>query len=247
MKNLTALLILAALALMASRASAQTHLRGQPYVQLEAGSYDTALPSLNNFALKAGVGKYTRRLWGSMFFVSVAHKQTWLVSEGSRVLIDTPVPVDQYMAGYQLTPNLYQSAMRTFLIKLPLSLQAGYESINRNRDFAGPYLLIPPGPYKPELNAERWYAVPLTVYLRPVSAAGAASYQITFDTDTYGYLEIAGDRLFPGDKITLPYAAFKDYRLGVRFVTPIAGAQRVRLTAVSGQQTRQADTNFTIN
>lgn len=144
MKNLTALLILAALALVAGHASAQTHLRGQPYVQLEAGSYDTALPSLNNFALKAGVGKYTRRLWGSMFFVSVAHKQTWLVSEGSRVLIDTPVPVDQYMAGYQLTPNLYRSAMRTFLIKLPLSLQAGYESINRTRDFAGPYLLSPP-------------------------------------------------------------------------------------------------------
>lgn len=144
MKNLTALLILAALALMAGRASAQTHLRGQPYVQLEAGSYDTALPSLNNFAIKAGVGKYTRRLWGSMFFVSVAHKQTWLVSEGSRVLIDTPVPVDQYMAGYQLTPNLYRSAMRTFLIKLSLSLQAGYESINRNRDFAGSYLLSPP-------------------------------------------------------------------------------------------------------
>lgn len=116
--------------------------------------------------------------------------------------------------------------------------------VAQKRDFN---LLILPGPYKPELNAERWYAVPLTVYLRPVSAAGAASYQITFDTDTYGYLEIAGDRLFPGDKITLPYAAFKDYRLGVRFVTPIAGAQRVRLTAVSGQQTRQADTSFTIN
>lgn len=144
MKNLTAILITAASILLTGHATAQTHLRGQSYVQIEAGAYDKALPWQNNFAVKAGLGKYTRRLWGSMFFVSVAHKETWLVSEGSRVLIDTPVPVDQYMAGYQLTPNLYQSAMRTFLIKMPLSLHAGYESINRNRDFVGPYLLTPP-------------------------------------------------------------------------------------------------------
>lgn len=107
-------------------------------------------------------------------------------------------------------------------------------------------LLIPPGPYKPELNTERWNAVPLTIYLRPVGVAGAPEYQITFNSDTYGYLEIGDDRLYPGDKITLPYALFKNYRLGVRFVTPTGGAQRVRLTAVSGQQARQAETVFTL-
>lgn len=144
MKNLTAILVLSVTTLLAGRAAAQTHLRGQPFVQIEAGAYDAALPSFNSFAVKAGTGKYNRRLWGSMFFVSVAHKETWLISEGSRVLIEKPIPVDQYMAGYQLTPNLYRSAMRTFLVKLPLSVQAGYESINRNRDFAGSYLLSPP-------------------------------------------------------------------------------------------------------
>ncbi len=144
MKNLTAILVLSVTTLLAGRAAAQTHLRGQPFVQIEAGAYDAALPSFNSFAVKAGAGKYNRRLWGSMFFVSVAHKETWLISKGSRVLIEKPIPVDHYMAGYQLTPNLYRSAMRTFLVKLPLSVQAGYESINRNRDFAGPYLLSPP-------------------------------------------------------------------------------------------------------
>ncbi|GHB87434.1 conjugal transfer protein TraO [Persicitalea jodogahamensis] len=143
MKRLTLAILCAAGAMLVQKAMAQTHLRGQPFLQIDAGSYDAVLPGLGNFAFKAGLGKYTRRLWGSMFFVSVAHKQTSLVSEGSRVMIETDVPVDQYMAGYQLTPNLYQSAMRTFLVKLPLSLQAGYECLNRGEDFIGPYLLAP--------------------------------------------------------------------------------------------------------
>ena len=143
MKRLTLTILLAAGAMLMQKAMAQTHLRGQPFLQFDAGAYDAALPGLDNFALKAGWGKYTHRLWGSLFFVSVAHKKTWLVSEGSRVMSETDVPVDQYMAGYQLTPNLYQSPMRTFLVKLPLSLQAGYESINRGKDFVGSYLLAP--------------------------------------------------------------------------------------------------------
>lgn len=143
MKTLILTILVMAGTVLMQKAAAQTHLRGQRFLQIEVGAYDQLLPGLDNFAIKAGLGKYTRRLWGSMLFVSMAQKQTWLIFEGSRVMLETYVPVNQYMAGYQLSPNLYQSAMRTFLVKIPLSLHVGYESINCGEGFGGSYQMIP--------------------------------------------------------------------------------------------------------
>ena len=115
--------------------------------------------------------------------------------------------------------------------------------IATRRDFN---LLIPPGPYRIDEDFGRWYGVSMELYLRPTGTDPAAVYQIEFESTAYGYLEIAGDRLFPGDKITVPYALFRDYRLKVRFATPLEGRHQLTVTAVNGQEKRQAQTNLII-
>lgn len=118
--------------------------------------------------------------------------------------------------------------------------------IATSRDFN---LLIPPGPYRIDpINVDfgRWYGVPMELYLRPTGVDPSAVYQVEFESTAYGYLEIAGDRLFPDDKILVPYALFKDYRLNVRFATPLKGTHHLKVTAVNGLKNRQAQTNLTI-
>ena len=114
------------------------------------------------------------------------------------------------------------------------------------RDFN---LLIPPGPYRIDridVDFGRWYGVPMELYLRPTGTDPSAVYQIEFKSTSYGYLKIADDRLFPGDKISVPFAFFKDYRLTVLFATPFEGKHQLRVTAVNGREQRQAQANLTI-
>lgn len=114
---------------------AQTHLAGQSWVQLEAGSYDCARPGADSFNARVGLGRYgKRRQTESLLFLAAAHKQTSLVESGSGVTLDESVPVEQIFAGYQFTPSLYRSAMRTLHVKAPLVAQLGYERIDRGRD-----------------------------------------------------------------------------------------------------------------
>lgn len=108
-------------------------------------------------------------------------------------------------------------------------------------------LLIPPGPYRVDrIDVDfgtwygTWYGVPMQLYLRPTGVDSSAVFQIEFKSSTYGYLQIAGDRLFPGDKATVPYALFKDYRLNVRFATPLEGSHQLTVTAVNGREQRSA-------
>lgn len=115
-----------------------------------------------------------------------------------------------------------------------------------SRDFN---LLIPPGPYRIDridVDFGRWYGIPMELYLRPTGANPSAVYQIEFKSTTYGYLQIAGDRLFPGDKITVPYALFKDYRLTALFATPFEGKHQLTVTAINGREQRQAQANLII-
>lgn len=129
------LLTIALLCALPWTGQAQTHLAGQRWVQLEAGSYDRVLPGLDSFNARVGLGRYyKRRQTESLLFLAVSHKQTRLVESGSGLTLNQRVPVEQIFVGYQFAPSLYWSAMRTLHVKVPLVAQFGYERIDRGRD-----------------------------------------------------------------------------------------------------------------
>lgn len=130
--------------LFSGLAYGQTHLRGQRYIQLEAGAYDELLPNLQkgqmNYQCRVGLGAYSKRLRGGMFFLGYATKTTPLIDEdGNRVGV--LIPVNQYTVGYQHEFNLVENATKTFLVKLPFSGLLGYESLNNNKLKYGTYTL----------------------------------------------------------------------------------------------------------
>lgn len=137
-KQLTILLML-----LAPLTRAQTHLVGQRFLQVGAGSYDRLIPGPDNFNVRVGLGKYTARGWESTFFLTGAQKETSLVESGTGTGLGQNIPVEQYAGGYQLAFPLYRSAMKTFLVKLPLSAQIGYERINRGLPYATGYAAGP--------------------------------------------------------------------------------------------------------
>ncbi|MDF7821868.1 conjugal transfer protein TraO [Runella sp. MFBS21] len=137
-------IILFFILLLSGLAHGQTHLRGQRYIQLEAGAYDEVLPSLQkgemNYQFRVGLGSYSKQLRGGMFFVGYATKSTPLVDdEGNQ--IGVLIPVNQYTVGYQHELNLIENATKTFLVKLPFSGFLGYESLNNNKLKYGSYTL----------------------------------------------------------------------------------------------------------
>lgn len=132
---------LLALLLLPWTVKAQTHLQGQYFIQIEAGAYDRIIPSAENFNARVSAGRYTRRLWESSFFLAFAHKTTDLIETGSGQTLQLGVPVQQFSVGYQLSVLLYQNAMKSVQVKLPVQAQAGYERINRGVTVASSYTI----------------------------------------------------------------------------------------------------------
>lgn len=130
--------------LLPGLALSQTHLRGQQFLHLEAGAYDNTLPSLTkagmNYSLRLGIGKYTPRTRGVQFFLAFATKSTPLIdTDGNEPGIK--IPINQFNAGCQYDVKLYENAMKTVLVKLPVSAFMGYESLNNDKTTYKSYTL----------------------------------------------------------------------------------------------------------
>ena len=139
MRYLTIILLL-----FSGLAHGQTHLRGQRYIQIEAGAYDKLLPGVQkgqmNYHCRIGLGSYSKRLRGGLFFLGYATKSTPLIDdEGNQV--GAVIPVSQFTGGYQYELNLVENAAKTFLIKLPFGGLLGYESLNGNKPKYGSFTL----------------------------------------------------------------------------------------------------------
>ena len=115
----------------------QTHLKGQHYVYVETGAYDSPLPGNDNYSIRLGLGKYSGKAKGNVLFFGFAHKMTQAVAEQG-IGAGISVPVNQYYIGFQSELNLLQNASKTFTVKLLGSLTVGYESLNHNnRNISG--------------------------------------------------------------------------------------------------------------
>lgn len=118
----------------------QTHLKGQHYVYVETGAYDSPLPGNDNYSIHLGLGKYTGKAIGNLLFFGFAHKMTQPVVEGE-IGAGISIPVNQYFIGFQSELNLLQNASKTFTVKLPGRLTVGYESLNHNNRSISGYRL----------------------------------------------------------------------------------------------------------
>lgn len=107
-------------------------------------------------------------------------------------------------------------------------------------------VLIEPGPYRIDRDAVgAAYSSFARIYLRPFAEPNPlSSYAMLFESTGYGYLDIAGERIYPGDRLEVPYALFKDYRLGIRYGSPTESEQQVTLTFTNGRSSRKAQTTF---
>lgn len=111
---------------------------------------------------------------------------------------------------------------------------------NRVADFN---VLIMPGPH-PVTKVGDTLSVPLEVYLRPYEWVGGVEYTLLFESDIYGYLDIDGKRLLPGDRIRVAYDRFKNYRMPASFGSRIVGKKQITLTFASGGTSRKARTEI---
>lgn len=111
------------------------------------------------------------------------------------------------------------------------------------RDFN---VLIEPGPYRIDRDADgEAYSSFARVYLRPFAEPDpSTSYAMLFESTGYGYLDIAGQRIYPGDRLEVAYARFENHRLGMRYGSPTESAQQVTLTFTNGRNSRKARTTF---
>lgn len=128
------------LSLLPSWGLSQTHLKGQHYVYVETGAYDSPLPGNDNYSIRLGLGKYSGKAKGNVLFFGFAHKMTQAVAEQG-IGAGISVPVNQYYIGFQSELNLLQNASKTFTVKLPGSLTVGYESLNHNNRTISGYRL----------------------------------------------------------------------------------------------------------
>lgn len=129
-------------------------------------------------------------------------------------------------------------------VEIPLS--AGESLTEGTIGERGFNVLIEPGPYRIDRDADgAAYSSFARVYLRSFAEPNpSASYAVLFESTGYGYLDIAGERIHPGDRLEVPYALFKDYRLGIRFGSPTEIEHQVTLTFANGRSSRKAQTTF---
>ncbi|WP_028523239.1 conjugal transfer protein TraO [Runella limosa] len=133
--------ILLIIGLISTICNAQTHLRNQQFVDVQLGAYDHVFPGITHFAVRAGIGKYTKKVIGNQFFVGYSHKETPLTDNTSTLTSAFSIPVDHYFVGAQSEVPLFYNAHRTVFFKLPFSVIVGYESINKNTISFGQYSL----------------------------------------------------------------------------------------------------------
>lgn len=124
----TAILLLLAW-LLAGPTSAQIHLSGQRFFEVQAGLADGFRPTADRTGLYGLVstGRYNR------------HYNAWKVTASySRYCVRLPrpdqtLPISQYAFGYGYEFNLWRNATRTAFVRGLVQPFAGYESVNRDR------------------------------------------------------------------------------------------------------------------
>lgn len=104
----------------------QVHIKNQRYLQINVGTYDNYIPSLDNFHVHAEIAKYNRKLHSRGFGFMYAKK-----------LSGNDIPVEKLQLSYKQEINLFSSANLTSTFKVLGTANFGYESINRDQQYFG--------------------------------------------------------------------------------------------------------------
>lgn len=122
-------ILIASLILLCSAfTNAQVHIKNQHYVQVNAGGYDKLIhPDFENFFLQVEYGKYSKRLNTRGFAFLYAKK-----------LSGNLIPVEKYQASFKQELNIFSSADLRSTFKVLGTIDFGYESINRDKEYSGP-------------------------------------------------------------------------------------------------------------
>ncbi len=106
--------------------------------------------------------------------------------------------------------------------------------------------LVVPGPYLVSALKDGRSSVELDLYLRQLSFDADAAYFFEFTSNNYGSFEVAGDTLYTGDKVILPYRLFKNYRLKGIYKTKAKGNQTLTFNVSAGTITKKATASFNL-
>lgn len=106
--------------------------------------------------------------------------------------------------------------------------------------------LVVPGPYPVLPLKNGMSGVELELYLRQLSFDADAAYFFEFTSNNYASFEVAGDTLYTGDKVMLPYRLFKNYRLKGSYHTKGKGNQTLTFTVSDGTMTKKVTTSFNL-
>lgn len=104
--------------------------------------------------------------------------------------------------------------------------------------------LVVPSLYPVSSLNDGVFGVDLELYLRQLSFDADVAYFFEFNSNNYGSFEVAGDTLYTGDKLVLPYRLFKNYRLKGNYKTKVKGNQTLTFTVSAGTITKKATVSF---
>lgn len=105
-------------------AQAQVHIKNQHYIQLNVGGYDQAYPTKDYFFVQAEYGKYNKKLNSNGFAFLYGRK-----------LSSNLIPVEKFQLSLKQEINLFSSADLTSTFKVLGTVNFGYESINREKEY----------------------------------------------------------------------------------------------------------------
>lgn len=132
MKTLVFTFLLSNLGLLS--ATAQVHLKGQRFIDIQAGLTDGLRPGSGQSGLNAVVstGQYNRHYNAWKLTVSFTQKSATVSDKTGAV------PVQQYAVGWGYEFNLWRKPVRTRFVRATIQPTAFYESLQPNFDRLAP-------------------------------------------------------------------------------------------------------------